>query len=70
MYAAQKRMQPEKNEAIECAPSAPLLDCENRRFSSLLAAWDVSKEARSEEKRLFSQGYSVIGLLLDITHGP
>lgn len=38
MYAAQKRMQPERNESIECAPSAPLLDCENRRFSSLLAA--------------------------------
>ena len=39
--------------------AAVRLACENIRFSSLLAAWDVSRDmspaAKSEEKRMFSQ---------------
>ena len=43
------------------------LACENISFSSLFAAWDVSRETKSEEKRMFSQASFSLALQSSFT---
>ena len=40
--------------------AVPITACENIRFSSLFVDGDVSRAAKSEEKRMFSQAIPII----------